>query len=125
MGGCYGTIRNLCSQILIPAANYIKNKIALDLAKSTAPGPKPSAQYVHKRLFDMAFCHIKPMQSANINCLMMIMSLESEALPLHLSSHMTTEQLAICHLCPKRQSALDNSCPTSQPPLDVNVSVNC
>ena len=68
----------------------MKNKIALDLAKSIAPGPKPSAQYVHKRPF--AKGHVKPMQSANVNCLMMIMSLESEALSLHLSSQMTTEQ---------------------------------
>ena len=89
-----GAICNLCCQILIRAANYIKNKVALDLAKSTAPGPKPSAQYVHKRPF--AKGHI------NVNCLMMIMSLESEAPSLHLSSQMTKKQLTVCHLCPNK-----------------------
>ena len=46
--------------------------------------------------------HLKPMQAANVNCLMMIVSLESEAPPLHLSSQMTKKQLPICHLCPNK-----------------------
>ena len=46
--------------------------------------------------------HLKPMQAANVNFLIMIMSLESGAPPLHLSLQMTKKQLTICHLCPNK-----------------------
>ena len=69
--------------------------------------------------------HLKPMQAANVNCLMMIMSLESEAPSLHLPSQMTKSNSQSVISAQIRQSPSDNSCPKPQPHLDVSVTVNC